>query len=90
MRLFGKSQKNKINKSIYEIVGGAIIRRINSGYEISWKSPQPASITTLSRPVIENSVNFEEKNSIIYITSTMCKLTITTSENDVEAKITLI
>jgi len=84
MRLFGK-KKLQVQESSYEIFGGAIIKKVDDVYEISWKGSHPMTVQVSSQPIIDSNVKTKQEGEIIRITSPQCKLKITTENEKSEA-----
>ena len=84
MKLFRK-KKPEIQESSYEIFGGAVIKKADTGYEISWKAGHPMSVTVQSMPEIDSNVKTELEGDVIRITSWQCKLKIVSKDGDMKA-----
>ncbi|MFQ6095798.1 MAG: hypothetical protein ACE5NN_06610 [Candidatus Bathyarchaeia archaeon] len=84
MRLFRK-KKPEIQESYYEIFGGVVIKKTDAGYEISWKTAHPMSVSVQSVPEIDSNVKTEREGEDIRITSWQCKLKIVSRDGEMKA-----
>jgi len=91
MRLFGRKKKEpKVQEIDYEIFGGFTIKKIPSGYEITWRSPNITTLNVRSEPVIDDNVQIRREGDTIQVLTTECKLKIITEDGDTKAYISRI
>jgi len=86
MKLFGK-KKPEVQESSYEIFGGATIKKMEAGYEVTWKGAHPMSVRFASMPEIDGAVKTKTEGDAIRITSPQCKLKIVTQSGNTKASI---
>jgi len=89
MKLFGK-KKPEAQESIYEIFGGAAVRKSEGGYEVAWKGAHPMVVKFSSLPEIGEGVKIEEKGDTLIIISSQCKLRIVTRDGEMTASISVL
>jgi len=90
MKLFGKKKTPEVQENTYDIFGGFAITKRPGGYEILWRSPNLTTITVDSPPTIGEGVEIEREGENIHVLTPTCKLTVTTKEGSVEARISKI
>lgn len=89
MRLFGR-KKPKVQKSDYDIFGGATITKVEGGYEVTWRSPNLTSIRLTSMPKIDEDVSVKREGDNIQVLSPECRLTIISKDGETEAHLSTI
>ncbi len=87
MPLFSKKKESNVEEVSYEIFGGFIITKNESGYEIKWKNPIPSTITVPFEPIIDANVKTSREENTIRVLSTECKLTLIKKKEGTETKI---
>jgi len=88
LRLFGKKKKEpQAQVSSYDIFGGFTITERSAGHEIRWRSPNVTTITVHSAPLIDEDVETKREGDTIQVLTTSCKLTITTEQGRIEARV---
>jgi len=90
MRLFGRKKKPKVQKSDYDIFGGATITKVEGGYEVTWRSPNLTSIRLTSMPKIDEDVSVKREGDNIQVLSPECRLTIISKDGETEAHLSTI
>ncbi len=90
MRFFGKKKTPEVQENTYDIFGGFAITKRPGGYEITWRSPNLTTITVHSLPAIGEGVEIEREGENIRVLTTTCKMTLTSKEGRVEARISKI
>jgi len=90
MRLFGKKKEPKVQEVSYEIFGGFTIKKIPSGYELTWRSPNVTTLRVSSEPIIDDDVQIKREDETIRILTTECKLRLITKDGKTEAHISKI
>jgi len=91
MRLFGRKKKEpKVQEVSYEIFGGFTIKKIPSGYELTWRSPNVTTLRVSSEPVIDDDVQIKREDDTIQVLTTECRLKLITKDGETEAHISKI
>jgi len=91
MRLFGRKKKgSKVQETSYEIFGGFTIKKIPSGYEFTWRSPNITTLIVNSEPIIDDDVQIRREGDTIQVLTTECKLKLITKDGDTRAYISRI
>jgi len=93
MRLFRRKKEKKSSEpqeTTIEVYGGATVRKLEHGYEMTWRSPNLTSIRLTSPPVIEEGIQVTYEGENMRIDSPQFKLKIVTGEGQVKAFISKI
>jgi len=90
MRLFGRKKKPEVQEIDYEIFGGFTIKKTESGYEITWRSPNITTLNVKSEPIIDDDVQTTREGDTIKVLTTECKLKLITKNGDMKAYISKI
>jgi len=91
MRLFGRKKKEpQVQELSYEIFGGFTIKKISSGYEITWRSPNLTTLNVNSEPIIDENVQTKREGDTIKILTTECQLKLIKENGDMKAYISKI
>ncbi|RLI37403.1 hypothetical protein DRO55_01415 [Candidatus Bathyarchaeota archaeon] len=91
MRLFRRKKKgSEPQETTIEVYGGAIVTKLERGYEMTWRSPNLTSIRLTSPPVIEEGIQVTHEGENMRIDSPQFKLKIVTGEGQVKAFISKI
>jgi len=91
MRLFGRRKKEpEIQEITYDIYGGFVIEKKESGYEITWRSPNVTTLSINSEPVIDEDVQVEREGDTIKVLTNECKLKIIKEGGDMKVYISRI
>ena len=91
MRLFGRKKKeSEVQETSYEIFGGFTIKKISSGYEFTWRTPNITTLIVKSEPIIDDDVQIRREGDTIQVLTTECKLKLITKDGDTRAYISRI
>ncbi|HDM88870.1 MAG TPA: hypothetical protein ENG65_02630 [Candidatus Bathyarchaeota archaeon] len=91
MRLFSRRKKEpEIQEITYDIYGGFVIEKKESGYEITWRSPNVTTLSINSEPVIDEDVQVEREGDTIRVLTNECKLKLIKEGGDMKVYISKI